>query len=180
MAPSSATIGSAFDGTIHFNSQSSTIPQNLKVLVTVGLPPDPGAIGNATLAGIDSDGDGVRDDVQRYIGITYPQSAKKRAALSQIALALQTQLTGSSTGAQDVTDALDCSSYTFMKSSADVVGGKEGLDAFHSLEALVLNTPSRAKASVEADSRSGPAIQVSTPFSQRASRCVINPSLFQN
>ncbi|MDH5526654.1 MAG: hypothetical protein OEY97_05025 [Nitrospirota bacterium] len=31
------------------------------------LPPDPGEVGKLTLMGIDSDGDGVRDDVQRYI-----------------------------------------------------------------------------------------------------------------
>ncbi|MDX8380534.1 MAG: hypothetical protein R8M14_00305 [Ghiorsea sp.] len=35
-----------------------------------GLPPDPGAAGRGTLAGIDSDNDGVRDDVQRWIALT--------------------------------------------------------------------------------------------------------------
>ena len=33
-----------------------------------GIPPDPGRReGNRTLLGVDSDNDGVRDDVQRYI-----------------------------------------------------------------------------------------------------------------
>jgi len=49
------------------------------------LPPDPGEAGKATLAGIDSDGDGVRDDVQRWIATTYPNSEKIRAALRQLA-----------------------------------------------------------------------------------------------
>jgi hypothetical protein len=80
---------SSYEGAIHVDAQNRTIPQTLKVLITVGLPPDPGAAGNATLAGIDSDGDGVRDDVQRYIGLTYPQSAKERAALTQAAVALE-------------------------------------------------------------------------------------------
>jgi hypothetical protein len=31
------------------------------------LPPDPGAAGKETIEGIDSDGDGVRDDIQRWI-----------------------------------------------------------------------------------------------------------------
>jgi hypothetical protein len=31
------------------------------------VPPDPGDAGKATLEGIDSDADGVRDDIQRYI-----------------------------------------------------------------------------------------------------------------
>ncbi|QPJ60770.1 MAG: hypothetical protein G3M70_02240 [Candidatus Nitronauta litoralis] len=51
------------------------------------LPPDPGEAGKATLLGIDSDNDGVRDDIQRYIELTYPESAKTRAALRQYAKA---------------------------------------------------------------------------------------------
>lgn len=53
------------------------------------LPPDPGEAGKATLEGIDSDGDGLRDDIQRYIVLTYPDSQKTRAALRQAAIALQ-------------------------------------------------------------------------------------------
>jgi len=34
------------------------------------LPPNPGEAGKATLQGIDSDNDGVRDDIQRYIALT--------------------------------------------------------------------------------------------------------------
>src|SRR5205807_2765584 len=60
------TPSSNYDGTIQVREQSATIPQTLKVLIKIGVPPNPGAAGNATLAGIDSDGDGVRDDVQRY------------------------------------------------------------------------------------------------------------------
>ena len=53
------------------------------------LPPDPGEAGKTTLEGIDSDGDGLRDDIQRYIALTYPDSQKTRAALRQAAIALQ-------------------------------------------------------------------------------------------
>ena len=38
---------------------------------TAGLPPDPGEAGRRTLAGIDSDRDGIRDDLQRYVALTY-------------------------------------------------------------------------------------------------------------
>jgi len=54
-----------------------------------GLPPDPGEAGMATLEGIDSDQDGIRDDIQRYIALTYPDSQKTQAALRQAATALQ-------------------------------------------------------------------------------------------
>jgi len=35
------------------------------------LPPDPGAAGHESLAGIDSDDDGLRDDIQRLIAIKF-------------------------------------------------------------------------------------------------------------
>lgn len=43
------------------------------------LPPDPGEEGKQTLEGIDSDGDGVRDDVQRYIFMNYQDEPTRRA-----------------------------------------------------------------------------------------------------
>lgn len=49
------------------------------------LPPDPGEAGKQTLLGIDSDNDGVRDDIQRYIHFTYSNEKKVRLALAQIA-----------------------------------------------------------------------------------------------
>jgi hypothetical protein len=49
------------------------------------LPPDPGEVGKQTLEGIDSDKDGIRDDVQREIMFLAPESEKLRMALGQIA-----------------------------------------------------------------------------------------------
>jgi len=57
--------------------------------IVATLPPDPGAAGKETLAGIDSDNDGVRDDVQRWIVMTYPNSQKTRAGLIQRAKTMQ-------------------------------------------------------------------------------------------
>lgn len=56
------------------------------------LPPDPGDGGKQTLLGIDSDNDGVRDDIQRYIYFTYPNEKKVRLALTQIAKDFQVLL----------------------------------------------------------------------------------------
>jgi hypothetical protein len=150
------------------------------VLITVGVPPDPGAAGNSTLSGIDSDGDGVRDDVQRYIGLTYPQSAKERAALTQTALALEAELTGNSNGTQQLTNAMDCVNYILMNSDADVAGGKAARNVYLSLRAVVLNTADRAKAFFQADNKLGSTVSFSTPYLQKASRCLIDPSLFPN
>lgn len=51
------------------------------------LPPDPGEAGNRTVIGIDSNGNGIRDDVEVAIFREYPNSAKTRAALLQYARA---------------------------------------------------------------------------------------------
>jgi len=57
------------------------------------LPPDPGAEADKTVAGIDANGNGIRDDVELAIFKEYPNSAKIRAVLLQYALALQTEMT---------------------------------------------------------------------------------------
>jgi hypothetical protein len=53
------------------------------------LPPDPGALADQTVAGIDANNNGIRDDVELAIFNAYPNSAKTRAVLLQYALALQ-------------------------------------------------------------------------------------------
>ena len=53
------------------------------------LPPDPGALADKTIAGVDANHNGIRDDVELAIFKQYPDSAKTRAVLLQYALAMQ-------------------------------------------------------------------------------------------
>ena len=53
------------------------------------LPPDPGTRADDTVAGIDANENGIRDDVELAVFKEYPNSAKTRAVLLQYALALQ-------------------------------------------------------------------------------------------
>lgn len=57
------------------------------------LPPDPGAEADKTVAGIDANQNGIRDDVELAIFKAYPKSAKTRAVLLQYAQVLQMQMT---------------------------------------------------------------------------------------
>ena len=57
-----------------------------------GLPPDPGEAGKATLEGIDSNGNGVRDDVERAIAKLYPDEPELRALQMAAAIEAQTNL----------------------------------------------------------------------------------------
>ena len=56
------------------------------------LPPDPGPDADKTIAGIDANQNGIRDDVELAIFKQYPASAKTRAVLLQYALALQMEV----------------------------------------------------------------------------------------
>ena len=57
------------------------------------LPPDPGALADATIAGVDANTNGIRDDVELAIFRDYATSSKTRAVLLQYALALQMEFT---------------------------------------------------------------------------------------
>jgi hypothetical protein len=57
------------------------------------LPPDPGAAADATIAGIDANKNGIRDDVELAVFKAYPNSAKIRMPLLQYALSMQQQMT---------------------------------------------------------------------------------------
>lgn len=112
------------------------------------LPPDPGEDGRATLQGIDADDDGVRDDVQIYIETSYERD-DVRAALYDIAVPMMRSYTGALTEAEvlDRTDemnqGIDC---LFA-----LVDNQAALDILLELQATVLNTAARIRASNAAD-----------------------------
>lgn len=59
---------------------------------TVLLPPMPGSENDMTLEGVDSDADGIRDDVQIYIAQQYSDDALTNSALNKISILQQRQL----------------------------------------------------------------------------------------
>jgi hypothetical protein len=106
------------------------------------LPPDPGEAGKQTLEGIDSDNDGVRDDVQRWIAVRYPTSLETRSALGDYAQALQDVL-----GEDDTATAITLTHERFRASDCIeyLTGDANGL-LWRELMTLTLNTPERARA----------------------------------
>ncbi len=86
----------------HFYNLKKTAEQVAKIHATKltlddvmgkNLPPDPGALADATIEGVDANQNNIRDDVELAIFKEYPNSAKTRAVLLQYALALQIQMT---------------------------------------------------------------------------------------
>ena len=80
-----AQDGVGSGGTPSLSFAPIPIDDDLTIIIPIerNIPPDPGVAGDATLAGIDSDKDGVRDDVEREIVRLYQNNAKARAVLYQ-------------------------------------------------------------------------------------------------
>ena len=183
VAPSGTAALGTVEGTVHARTGAATIasPLPVTVLVATGavglLPPDPGAAGMATLAGIDSDNDGVRDDVERYIWLTYPASQKTRAALTQIAKADQNALVAASTSDRSAAVAAShlsvsgtaCLRYSFGQAATSIE---------NQLIARELNTQLRWKAySVLQGMLGGEGYRL---LKDKKSGCVVDPNTLTN
>ena len=99
-------------------------------------PPDPVQV-DATVEGIDANGNGIRDDVELAIFKKYPNSAKIRAAELQYAMALQMELTQVFNSDTLVTVIQEES-----RGSVCVLNSKRTQE----IEGLVFNTDARRKA----------------------------------
>lgn len=120
-------------------------------IVMSELPPDPGEEGELTLEGIDSDNDGVRDDVQRWIALESGESEEVQSALHRrAALLQQTFSTYNSAELHALVLEIDQSEIYL-----EVRGGSEGIDydLVDDLDEAFINTGARAKAMVEFDER---------------------------
>lgn len=150
------------------------------------LPPDPGSAGMTTLAGVDSDSDGVRDDVERYIALTYPNSANTKDAMTQIAVALQSELLDASDQSLAIEDALDwsyatdCLDFVTASGNADVTGLGQSMDMANALKAKILNTQERTQAFFQSNAQLGALTYNQPSFTSLSTRCAFNLSSLSN
>lgn len=132
------------------------------------LPPDPGEAGKQTLAGIDSDRDGLRDDLQRYIFFNYQSSPSTMETLKQTARTVQSAILDSASHAlsldhaNDLVRAAECL-HTLRSADADVVAT--------SLLAEALNTEQRGLAYLQYNEQLAGATFPLRPVDQWASSC---------
>ena len=142
-----------------------------------GLPPDPGEEGKATLVGIDSDQDGLRDDIQRYIALTYPDSAKTRAALRELALVTQKAILErederkSLDNADDMTRAMECLRY---------IQPERGREIDYMLLAEILNTAERSKAFLKYNNKLGGHIFKRKKIIEYKTSCKFDPDMMED
>ncbi len=82
-----------YEGVLQVRSQlvQGTLSKPLPIKINIVekqvpvLPPDPGEAGKQSVLGADIDNDGVRDDVQRFIVLTYSDNTLLQKALFEIA-----------------------------------------------------------------------------------------------
>ncbi|MDR0664002.1 MAG: hypothetical protein LBF86_00550 [Helicobacteraceae bacterium] len=130
---------------------------NSSSLKRYNLPPDPGEAGKATLEGIDSNNNGVRDDIEIaiYEYKPKPEQLKERQSLIQSAKAYQAAiLAGASkddTAIMQVSETIDrvvsCERKTYIGDDRKDINkylAKEEDDAF--LQIAAFNTKERKKA----------------------------------
>lgn len=114
------------------------------------LPPDPGEAGMLTLEGIDSDNDGVRDDVQRWIIINHRDSEKTMEALAQAARASQVDLI---TAFVDKTKSIEATHQIFRASRCldYLFGLDKQIELNKLMKSQILNTDARIRANIRAN-----------------------------
>lgn len=143
--------------------------------IFAGLPPDPGEAGKATLAGIDADSDDVRDDVQRFIKASYPNSLPQRRAATQVAKGLLASIreTESTKAEVHAWAAKDLRSGECMKF---VFGYQRKWEELPKIKQVILNTDARNLAHLRWMREMGGFYGSLTPRSQKATTCDFNPA----
>ena len=183
LSASSTALPGSFQGAIRLLVGSTAIADPLPVSVTVvpvGLPPDPGEAGKATVEGIDSNGNGVRDDLERWIVINYPASEKLRAGLFQQAKAFQRLLIVGRD--KDVANALSADSQDeYANSCLIVVLGSvdEKIGVSRMLFAETLNTRARTLAYLDYNDLLAGKVLRGGPADDKLG-CAFNPDTMRN
>jgi len=136
------------------------------------LPLDPGSAANMTLQGVDSDKNGIRDDIERWIAINFPGSLKTQNALKQQAKAIQRLLIESNdpslsrANAHAVKRADACLAYIHIQKYPSIR---------YFFRAITVNTFDRANAWIEAY-KHFPASEIIYPKTRREG-CDFNPDV---
>ncbi|MDR4508695.1 MAG: putative metal-binding motif-containing protein [Candidatus Brocadiaceae bacterium] len=137
----------------------------------VNLPPDPGEAGKETLLGIDTDGDGVRDDIQRYIYFTYSDEKKLRLALTYYAIEFQELLADADDREAAYEHAIK---KTRHRECIWYLKGEEAINICRALRAEILNTRERSIAYITYSDNLGGRVIKGAPLKKWKDSCAFD------
>jgi hypothetical protein len=141
---------------------------------SLNLPPDPGPAGDATLEGVDVNDNGIRDDIERWIALTYPNSEKIRQALIQNYYPLQNIMIHARAGDRDAV----YNDMTALQRSSECLHyilPDEAYLLMRELKAVVVNTDERVYAYLDSSRILGGGSFPSAPFSKWNQSCTFDP-----
>ncbi len=150
-------VAAAFRG----NQQNAQSAQAFVDVDPFLLPPDPGEAGKETLPGIDSDEDGVRDDVQRWISLQYFATPPLIAALEQFSRTNQAFISNADNSqdtviqiAQQRLRAQACLNYEMLVLLKDARESTRAVyRTIREFKTILLNTNERTRAFFAADAK---------------------------
>ena len=137
----------------------------------VVLPPDPGKEGKLTLLGIDSDGDGVRDDIQRYIYFTYPDDEKLKLGLTCYAKEFQGVLADADDHEASYEHAIKMARHG---ECLDYLKGDDSIYIERALDAKILNTRERSIAYITYSDNLGGRVIDGAPLKEWKESCAFD------
>lgn len=127
----------------------------------IAVPSDPGNAADTTVIGVDSNGNGVRDEVERQIAKTYGANPNEYAGAMRVAKATQAFLidNGDASSTEATQLAFIAGGCMFEKFSHDASAATK---ANNYIFALTINTPARA-AAYQATSRASTEVSSAVP-----------------
>lgn len=157
------------------NPNNLRFTATFKVLSNSGeLPPDPGEAGKEALAGVDSNNNGIRDDVEIYIDANFGNSQKLKEGLNQFAVSLQQGIIAASEqqsmlAANNQMRAMECLHYISPNDRS-----------WKSVEAIAVNTPERLNAWLTHEGRLSGKVFPGLPEVELKNSCSFNPDILSN
>lgn len=135
----------------------------------LALPPDPAERAKVGLAGVDSNRNGVRDDVEIHVVASFGASEKRARGLLDVAAAVQRAIVAdnqseSMEAAKALGRAMECLGYIDLDDSA-----------WKSVYAVAANTPERHAALRAHERRLSGQVFASRPVLQWRSSCTFDP-----
>jgi hypothetical protein len=108
------------------------------------LPPNPGVAGQMTLAGVDSNGNAVRDDLEPYIVQHFGQKPLVLRAVTNIAISMQASMLAGSDVESSTAESMMIRSAECLRSINGQIATQT--DKVQQLLEMVVNTPDRKEA----------------------------------
>jgi hypothetical protein len=146
---------------------------------TLNLPPDPGPDGDETIEGVDVNENGIRDDIERWIGLNYRSSEKTRMALTQAYYPLQNFMLHARDNDRDAVYN-DMDAMQRAGECLDYIRPDDAYKLMEELKARVVNTSARSYAYLDSSRILGGGSFPSAPYSKWKQSCTFDPDALEN